>query len=213
MAFDGESGLPADWGKVRTRAASDDPILMLTEGLVQGRDEAYLALDQIYRGRLRAYLAVVCHGNPQAAEEALQETWLRVSRHARLIPTEPELWRWLATLARSAAVDGARRRSRYRAALDRYWSWIRGSPAPGYEEDPSDAEEALEQMAMLLEAGLDALPEGERRLLVARYREHRSVRELAQDLGVTEKALESRLFRLRTQLRRQLMEKLGHEDT
>jgi RNA polymerase sigma-70 factor (ECF subfamily) len=81
------------------------------------------------------------------------------------------------------------------------------------EEATSDAEAALEQMSMLLETGLEALSETERRLLVARYREHRSVRELAQELGVTEKALESRLFRLRSQLRRRLMEKLGHEDT
>jgi RNA polymerase sigma-70 factor (ECF subfamily) len=213
MALDGESGEAADLATVRVMPASDGGVLELTEGLVQGRDEAYLALDQSYRGRLRAYLAVVCHGNAQAAEEALQETWLRVSRHARLIPTEPELWRWLATLARSAAVDGARRRSRYRAALDRYWGWIRGSPAPDLEEATSDAEAALEQMSMLLETGLEALSETERRLLVARYREHRSVRELAQEQGVTEKALESRLFRLRTQLRRELMERLGHEDT
>lgn len=213
MAFDGDPAVAADVGAVREMTATEGEVLILTEGLVEGRDEAYLALDQAYRGRLRAYLAVVCHGNPQATEEALQETWLRVSRHARRFSREPELWRWLATLARSSAVDGARRRSRYRAALERYWDWIRGNPAPRLDPGPSDAEAALDRMAVLLETGLDALSETERRLLVARYREHRTVRELAQDLGVTEKALESRLFRLRSHLRRRLMEKLGHEDT
>ena len=191
MAFDGDPAVAADLGTAPVKSASVGESLILTEGLVDGRDDAYLALDQAFRGRLRAYLAVVCHGNQQAAEEALQETWLRVARYARRFATEPELWRWLAALARSSAVDGARRQSRYRAALDRSWGWIRGRPAPD----------------------LEALSETERGLLVARYREHRSVRELAQEQGVTEKALESRLFRLRSQLRRRLMERLGHEDT
>ena len=191
---------------VRESASPDAAVVALTAGLVAGDDDAYRALHDQYTARLRRYLLVVCRGDEDVVQDALQQTLLRVARHARRYDSEGDLWRWLAALARSAAVDGARRQHRYTAALRRYFGWLR--PAPAETDDP----DPLERLDQLLEAGLDQLPDPDRELLIARYRHQTSIRELATAAGLSEKAMESRLARLRARLRAQLLQQLAHEE-
>ncbi|MFN0069813.1 MAG: RNA polymerase sigma factor [Limisphaerales bacterium] len=181
-------------------------VAALTAGLVAGNDEAYRALHAAYAGRLQRYLIVVCRGDEAATQEALQQTLLRVARHARRFDHEADFWRWLAALARSAAVDAARREHRYAAALRRYLGWLRPPPAEPAGPDP------LDRLDTLLAAGLEALPEADRELLLARYRAGRPVHTLAAAAGVSPKAMESRLARLRAQLRARLLDRLAHEE-
>lgn len=187
-------------------APPDSATAILTAGLVAGEEAAYRKFYTAYAGRLRRYLLVVCRGDEQAAEDALQETLLRVARHARNFADEDAFWRWLAALARSAAVDGARRRGRYAALLGRYAAWFRPAPTPAADDPDPEA-----RLAALLARGLDALSPGDRELLRRRYEEGRTVGELAADGGISEKAMESRLGRLRAHLRRRLLERLAHE--
>jgi RNA polymerase sigma factor (sigma-70 family) len=51
----------------------------------------------------------------------------------------------------------------------------------------------------------------ERALLELKYFEHRSVREIAQQLQTSEKAIESRLVRARRNLKQLLLAELKHE--
>lgn len=180
-------------------------IAALTAGLAAGEEAAYREFFAAYAGRLRRYLLVVCRGDEQAAADALQETMLRVARHARGFADEDAFWRWLAALARSAAVDGARRRGRYAALLARYVAWFRPEPVA---VAPADDEGRLNA---LLDLGLAALPAADRELLRQRYDNRCSVRDLAEAAGISEKAVESRLGRLRAHLRRRLLERLAHE--
>ena len=193
----------------RESASSDAEVVALTAGLVAGDDEAYRALHENYAARLRRYLLVVCRGDEDVVQDALQQTLLRVARHARRFDCEGDLWRWLAALARSAAVDGARRQNRYAAALRRYLGWLRPEPVPVEPADP----DPLERLDQLLEASLDGLPAPDRELLLARYRQHASIRDLAATAGISEKAMESRLARLRARLRAQLLQQLAHEES
>src|SRR5262245_54918402 len=92
----------------------------LTAGLVMRHDEAFRDFHAAYFDRLLRYHLVLARGNEHSAHEALQETLLRVVRHARRFDDEEAFWSWLAVLARSAAVDGGRRRHRYWRLVTNY---------------------------------------------------------------------------------------------
>ncbi len=59
-----------------------------------------------------------------------------------------------------------------------------------------------------LEESLAELTPEERLLLQGKYLEGSSVKDLARETGATEKAVESRLLRLRRDLRQRLLQKL-----
>jgi RNA polymerase sigma-70 factor (ECF subfamily) len=147
---------------------------------------------------------VVARGDEHIAREAVQETFTRVARHAKRFDDPHAFWCWLTVLAQSAAVDAGRRRQRYWALLKNYaLGWLRPAPEPA-----PDREGELHEH---LDSALGTLPPEDRALLEAKYFKKASVRELAQRAGCTEKALESRLMRLRRQLREIILKNLHHE--
>jgi RNA polymerase sigma-70 factor (ECF subfamily) len=182
------------------------PIRCLTAALAAGDEEAFRQFHSAYFDRLLRYLFVVTRGDEQAAHDALQETFIRVARHARSFEREEEFWSWLTVLARSAAADDGRKRRSYWRMMTRYaFSWLPPPAAP----EPEDADERLHA---LLQAQLNALTKDDRALLEARYLQGLSMRDLAVRFDLTERAAESRLARLRQKLREQLLRKLKDEE-
>ena len=179
-----------------TIADSDPPcpgIAELTRRMAAGEERAFAEFHSAWFARLFRYLLVLQRGDETAAAEVLQDTMIRVARHARLCQDEEIFWSWLTRLARSAAADHGRRRSRYLRFLDRFRSQL--SPP-----DPSPPDGEAELRAYLGEALL-SLPEAERQLLEAKYDDGQSVREMAATLGLSEEATGSRLARARQMLR------------
>jgi len=177
----------------------------LTRQMVAGEELAYRAFYDAYFNRLLRYLLVVTAGDEDAAGEALQSALVRVVRHVRVFPSDAVFWSWLTVLARTALSDHTRRRRRYFAFLDRFARRAR------VQQATADVSEADARLASLLESGLAALPFDERRLLEAKYFERRSVRELAAELDHSEKAVESRLLRIRRKLKAGILEGLKRE--
>ena len=64
------------------------------------------------------------------------------------------------------------------------------------------------QLTDLLEETLQELNPEERSLIEGKYLQGFTIRELASDAGLTEKAVESRLLRLRRQIRETILKKL-----
>jgi RNA polymerase sigma-70 factor, ECF subfamily len=179
----------------------------LTIGLGAGEEAAFRQFHAEYFDRLLRYHLVVARGDEQIAREALQETFTRVVRHARRFDEPETFWSWLTVLARSAAVDGGRRQHRYWTLLKNYtlgWLRPRATTAP-----EMDADARLHEH---LDHSLAALPPEDRTLLETKYFSGASVRELATQTGQTEKAIESRLLRLRRQLREMILRSLHHEE-
>jgi len=170
-----------------------------------GDETAYREFYDAYYDRLFHYLLVVAAGDLEAAEEALEATLLRVVRYIKVFPAENIFWSWLTVLARSAFSDQSRKRRRYLAFLDRF-TRHQLVAAPGPESSAADA-----RLLAALEQGLAALPEDERQLLESKYFAHRSVRDIAAELQTSEKAIESRLVRIRRKLKDALMDQLKHE--
>ena len=192
--------LPVD---ANPRESLDVPAL--TRRMVAGDETAYRTFHDAYFDRLSRYLLVVTGGDEEAAREALQGTLVRMVRHVRVFPDDAVFWSWLTVLARSALSDQTRKRRRYLAFLDRF---TRHSSVEQTLEEPDPADEELRA---LLDRNLAALPFDERDLLERKYFARESVRQIAEELHETEKAVESRLGRIRRKLKAALLQSLKHE--
>ena len=124
--------------------------------------------------------------------------------YAREFKSEEVFWCWLKVVARSAARDAARKRRRYFAVLERFshfaLRWHNGAGDPGLE--------AENELQAILAECLSELSGGDRRLIEGKYLDGAAVKELSAATGLTDRAVESRLLRLRRQLREMLLKKL-----
>ncbi len=171
----------------------------------KGDEMAYRTFYDAYFDRLLRYLLVVTGGNEEAAREALQLALVRVVRHVKPFETEEKFWSWLTVLARSALADESRKRRRYFAFLEKFARHQETAP-PGMDNGEAD-----EQLRALLERKLTALPEDERQLVEQKYVLRQSVREIAGGQQTTEKAVESRLSRVRRKLKDAVLAELKNE--
>ena len=176
-------------------------VAQLTTAMRRGDEDAYREFFRLYFHRLLAYLIVVTRGDEELARDLLQQTMIKVAKHIRVFDDEAVLWRWLALLARTAAVDHGRKSQRYFGFLKRFWNF---HTPPAVDEKERQFENALSEQIQLLE------PE-ERRVLEKKYFDRSSVKEIAAELNLSEKAVESRLSRARAKLKQQLLERLRHE--
>lgn len=183
----------------------ETPTAILTRGLVARDDAAFREFHGAYFDRLLRYHLVIARGDEHAAQEALQETLLRVARHARTFDNEEAFWCWLTVLARSAAADIGRKRNRYWRLLASYARSLMPASADGVTDTDDDLDR-------LLGSSLNELEANERALVEGKYLRRATVRELATENGLTEKAVESRLLRARRLLREKILNRLRHEN-
>lgn len=177
----------------------------LTRRMSAGDELAYRKFYDAYYNRLCRYLLVVAGGNEDAAAEAVEATLLRMVRHIRVFPNEEVLWSWLTVLARSAFRDQTRKRNRYLAFLERFTRHAQ------IQASGPDSREVDARMETALALSLALLPDEEKQLVEEKYFQRRSVRELAEAFQTSEKAIESRLVRIRRKLKEALLLKLKNE--
>ena len=166
---------------------------------------AYRAFYDAYFDRLWRYLLVVAAGNEDAAREAMQATLVRVTRHIKIFRSEEIFWSWLTVLARSAFSDETRKRRRYFSFLERF------TRHAAVESDVANDSQTDGRLGILLERHLASLPPDERKLVEQKYFVRRAVREIAGELQTTEKAVESKLSRIRRKLKDAVLAELNHE--
>jgi RNA polymerase sigma-70 factor (ECF subfamily) len=142
-------------------------------------------------------------GEPGAAQDAAQESFLRLHRHGvdRLPGDEARFW--LFRVARNLALSElARRRTRHRLR-DQLVRWLRG------EDAGPEAALARSQNSSLARQLLAELPEHQRAVLLLREQEAMSYRDIARVLGVSEAKVKVDLFRARSAARRRWEELSG----
>ena len=94
--------------------------------------------------------------------------------------------------------------------------WQRRAKEPPLPDDPMEepgVEDEIERRAMLSQL-VDALPEDQRHVVIRRFVEQRSIREIAQELGRSEGAVKQLQFRALQTLRADLVgtkQKSSHE--
>lgn len=184
-----------------TSPPASTSVARLTHGLAAGEETAFREFHARYFDRLYQFLIVVARGQEHEAQEAVQQTLLRVLRYVRVFESEDVFWSWLKALARSAARDAGRKQQRYAVLLQQFALRWRDFADEQFSDDDN-------RLSIVLEESLKELPPDDRRLIEGKYLDATSVKVLSAHTGLTEKAVESRLLRLRRQLRERMINKL-----
>jgi len=142
-------------------------------------------------------------GEAAAADDVLQEVAISAVEKGHQLRDPASVAPWLYRLAVMAALQYRRRQGRRRKLLDRYAERRRPEEGAARELDPLDWLLADERKAMIRKA-LSRLPQRDAEILLLKYTEDWSYRELGAHLGVTTSAVEARLHRARQKMRKAL---------
>ena len=164
----------------------------------QGSEEAFTKLVETYQ----KHVYNLCYrmlGEPESAEDAAQETFLRAFQHLHRYDRKRPFATWLLSIAAHYCIDRLRRRKFSMATIDQ------DEEDGGFELPDNDApnpeaevlhSEQREQMQGLLNR-LDSL---DRAAIVMRYWNDCSEADIAEALNLTVSAVKSRLHRARREL-------------
>ena len=169
----------------------------LVRGAQRGDAEAWRTLYARYLPMAWRH-AYALTSDVHAAEDLTSEAMLTLLENLDRLETDvAKLGGWLRGVVRHKAADQQRKDIRGREALT-----LRRC---GADQDstfgPATPLEAQDSRDQVLRA-LDKLPDRERMVLEWKYLDALSVREMAERLGETEKAVESTLYRARREFRR-----------
>lgn len=141
-------------------------------------------------------------GERQAVDEVMQEIALAAVAQKAPIDDPAKVAPWLYRLAVLQTLLYRRKTGRGRKLVDRYAERVRPSVADE-QGDPLAWLLADEQRRLVREA-LAKLPPRDAEILLLKYSENWSYREIAARLGIGESAVEARLHRARAKLRASL---------
>jgi RNA polymerase sigma-70 factor (ECF subfamily) len=156
-------------------ARSDDTDLACESGLRRAWDD--------YAGELYGY-ARRSLGDAAAAEEALQETFVRAWKAADRYDASRPLRPWLFAILRNVVIDETRARGR------------RPEPRADGDRQALDLDDPLERSldAWLVEEALRRIRPDHRTVIVETYYRGRSYADVAADLGIPEGTARTRAF-------------------
>jgi RNA polymerase sigma-70 factor (ECF subfamily) len=161
-------------------------------------------LIQTYRDTVQdvyRFVSIRCGGDGALAEDVTQETWLRAVKAWRNQGMPDHPLAWLKTVARNLLSNHFRRLPPISLeTLPPDWSRLLSEN--GRRADDPDH-------AVLLSWGLARMKPSQARLLEAFHLDGRAVRDIAADLGISERAVEGRLRRARLKLRKHLEPVVG----
>lgn len=165
---------------------------LLLEKNEQGMDALLL-----HYGPLMRYIIAPILQNPQDREDCLSEVSMRVWEKIGQFDGEKGSFRaWLTTITRNTALNHARRASGSSAE-----ELSESTPSP----DPTPEETLLKKERQeALKTALNRLSYKDRLLFYRKYYYRQSTAQIAAELGMTERAVEGKLYRVKKQLRKSL---------
>jgi RNA polymerase sigma-70 factor, ECF subfamily len=169
--------------------------LHLVQEILQKDRKATAEFVSRYSGPVYSFVRRRLAYRPEDIEDVVQNVFLAAWKTLASFRGESALLTWLLGIARHKVDDHHRRRAREAA-----WPNEIDVPEPETEaisEGELDRAEALQKM----HRALMKLPEHYSLVLTMRYLEEKSLREIAELLGKTEKSVERTLARARVQFR------------
>lgn len=142
-------------------------------------------------------------GESAAVDEVMQEVAVAAIKQQAPLVDAGKAGPWLYRLAIRQSLLYRRRQGRFRNLTSRYAERERPVEEDVRVLDPLDWLLADERQS-LVRSAIRRIPRREAEMLLLKYTEHWSYEQLAQHLGITESAVESRLHRARARLRREL---------
>jgi RNA polymerase sigma-70 factor (ECF subfamily) len=195
----GQRRLPVDRGCVSEHVAGGHHA-MTTPADGGDRDSEAL-IRTLYHAHGRAVLAYISQltGDRYEAQDVLQETMLRAWRHQQeLVNREGSVRGWLLTVAKHVAVDRARARLRRPQEV--------AEAASHAAAEPDRVNQVIDSIVVY--EAMQKLSEEQREVLILLRFQGRSVREVAEVLGVPEGTVKSRAYHALQALRKWLGENL-----
>jgi RNA polymerase sigma factor (sigma-70 family) len=169
----------------------------LWSAVLRGNRNAFARIVDRYKSLVCAVTYSIT-GDIGLSEDVAQETFLVAWKDQRALRDSAKLRPWLCAIARNLSKMAARKRGRDILAAAKPLEKNAAVPHPG----PSPAQHAMarEEHQLMWEA-LEEIPEAYRLVLVLYYREGKSVRQVAECLGVSPEAAKQRLSRGRRMLK------------
>lgn len=165
--------------------------------LIRARDERGLSELLRHYGPMMRYLISPILPSEQDREECLSEAAMRVWDSIGSFDAARGSWStWLTALTRNAALNRARQR---KGAASEELSLDLPSPEPTPEEALLQKERQAE-----LSAALARLSQKDRLLFYRKYYYMQSTAQIASELGMSVRAAEGRLYRIKKRLRSML---------
>lgn len=134
--------------------------------------------------------------SPQLAEEVAQSAFTDLARNSRRLAPDTVLTAWLYQVTRRTAIDVVRREAR-RQLREQIATEMNALNA----ESGTGREPAWSEIEPLLDEAMDALDDTDRAAVLLRYFENKSLREVGQQLGVSDDAAQKRVSRAVERLR------------
>ncbi len=145
-------------------------------------------------------------GEPQAVDEVMQEVAVAAVEQKAPIEDRNKIAPWLYRLAVTQSLLYRRKMGRKRKLTDRYAERFQPTERDTRQEDPLGWLLAEERRGQIREA-MEQLPQRDAEILMLKYTQQWSYKDLAEHLGISESAVEARLHRARKRLRSQLAAK------
>ncbi len=173
------------------------------EIILQAQSGDRAAFEVLYRKHERPVYrtALAILGDPQAAEEVLQDCFLRAYKHLGRLNGDPSISPWLHRVAVNLCYSRLRRNylSRLTVSIESLTSLLLASPGPS-PEDRSYQDE----VQAAIEKGLTGLSVNHRAVIVLHYLQGFSLSEIGYILDCPVGTIKSRLFHARRVLSRRL---------
>jgi RNA polymerase sigma factor (sigma-70 family) len=176
-----------------------DTELRLVAGLLDGDAAAFDAVHAAFETRLFTFLLRLCRRR-DVAEDLLEETWLRLVKHARRLRPDTRLAPWLFTVARHLHVTHVRSRVLEDSAVAGLMAlW----PSSIERSSPFEAT-AANELQRRIERALASMPLASREVLLLVASAGLDQTDAAAVCGITPEAFRQRLSRARKSLARAL---------
>ncbi len=185
-----------------TPPVGSDVEAVIVRAAAAGDAAAWRCLIEGHAERVAGYVRWRCAGLPDLATDVIQQSWLEAARCLkRFDPARGSFADWVGGIVRRVILAELRKWRRYR---HRNRS-LAGLPEPGQSatEAAGDAERVVRVLA--------ELPDEYEAVLLAKYLDGCSVREIAAASGLSDKAIESRLTRARVAFRTAYSKREGVE--
>ncbi len=163
-----------------------------------GDDEAFTRLVEAYQ----THVYNLCYrmlGEPEYAEDAAQETFLRAYQHLQRYDQKRPFATWLLSIAAHYCIDRLRRRKFSMLSMDQDEDEggfeLPDADAPNPESEAVHAEQRDRMQGLL-----KSLESTDRAAIILRYWHDCSEAEIAETLNLTVSAVKSRLHRARREL-------------
>lgn len=159
------------------------------------------SLGELYdRHRLSVYrTALAITRDPEAAEDILQDTFLRLYTYAGRVNTALPLAPWLYRITVNLSYTWTTRRARWWAPLEDFLDRLAGSSRQSPEPEAERAEELR-----VIRSAINSLPFNQRVVIVLFYLNNLSLQEIAGILDCPVGTVKSRLHYARENLRKRL---------